>query len=265
MIADIDMREMIGTIAAEKAQAEEIANGKDYNESDLLDTLSRNQTLTTVCPADAVPGTMLTAMTPAGFEIEFPVPDQVHPGNEFAVQYSNDRSSIGVRYRPRASTSKATRTSTAGRKSVAGLVLPPQSRRSRLSSGQLSSLFDSQQSNLFDSQFRVVSKAASMSTTPREFKGLKTKDQVLSFQFENLGLVVQAHDQGAVKILKGVTGQIEAKQLVAVMGPSGAGKTTFMNCLAGRAFYGKTEGTVRINGVPKKLSDYRNQVSGLQV
>ena len=48
-------------------------------------------------------------------------------------------------------------------------------------------------------------------------------------------------------VLQGVSGQIEASTLVAVMGPSGAGKTTFMNTLCGRAFYGTVTGSIRIN------------------
>merc|ERR1712185_544406 len=43
------------------------------------------------------------------------------------------------------------------------------------------------------------------------------------------------------------------------MGPSGAGKTTLMNTLAGRATYGKAFGTLLINGEPgstvKQYSD----------
>ena len=38
-------------------------------------------------------------------------------------------------------------------------------------------------------------------------------------------------------------------------GPSGAGKTTFLNTLAGRASYGNTTGKIRVNG---KLDSIRN-------
>ena len=36
----------------------------------------------------------------------------------------------------------------------------------------------------------------------------------------------------------GVTGEFAPKKVAAIMGPSGAGKTTFMNALCGRAYYG---------------------------
>ena len=37
---------------------------------------------------------------------------------------------------------------------------------------------------------------------------------------------------------RGVTGEFRPKRVAAIMGPSGAGKTTFMNALCGRAYYG---------------------------
>lgn len=48
---------------------------------------------------------------------------------------------------------------------------------------------------------------------------------------------VQGENKGKV-LLQGVTGEIRAGEVTAVLGPSGAGKTTFLNVLCGKAYYG---------------------------
>ena len=40
------------------------------------------------------------------------------------------------------------------------------------------------------------------------------------------------------------------------MGPSGAGKTTFLNTLAGKASYGRITGEVLVNGEVDSLANY---------
>jgi ABC-type multidrug transport system ATPase subunit len=59
-----------------------------------------------------------------------------------------------------------------------------------------------------------------------------------------------------LQVLHGVTGSCRAGRVTAIMGPSGAGKTTFMNTLAGRASYGATTGTVLINGARDTVHNY---------
>jgi len=58
-------------------------------------------------------------------------------------------------------------------------------------------------------------------------------------------------------LLNNVNGYVRPGQLLAIMGPSGAGKTTMLNILAGRAYNQKITGEVLVNGktVPKK--DYK--------
>eukprot|EP00183_Erythrolobus_madagascarensis_P001359 CAMPEP_0185850942 /NCGR_PEP_ID=MMETSP1354-20130828/4874_1 /TAXON_ID=708628 /ORGANISM="Erythrolobus madagascarensis, Strain CCMP3276" /LENGTH=740 /DNA_ID=CAMNT_0028551673 /DNA_START=159 /DNA_END=2381 /DNA_ORIENTATION=+ len=51
--------------------------------------------------------------------------------------------------------------------------------------------------------------------------------------------------------LKGVTGCAKPGEVLAVMGPSGGGKTTLLHALSGRAVYGTSQGTVLFGGQPR--------------
>jgi ABC-type multidrug transport system ATPase subunit len=68
----------------------------------------------------------------------------------------------------------------------------------------------------------------------------------VSIAFNDLGMTVKSN--GAV-VLEGVTGEFPAGSLVALMGGSGAGKSTFLNALSNRAPYGNVTGEVSLNGV----------------
>jgi ABC-type multidrug transport system ATPase subunit len=79
-----------------------------------------------------------------------------------------------------------------------------------------------------------------------------TETTPVAIEFENLTMHLKVNG-GCV--LEGVTGQFPASSLVALMGPSGGGKTTFMNALCGRATYGDVSGSVKINGRDGGVSD----------
>ena len=55
-------------------------------------------------------------------------------------------------------------------------------------------------------------------------------------------------------VLAGITGSFPCGSLVALMGPSGGGKTTFMNALLGRAAYGNVTGDITVNGIKGGLT-----------
>jgi len=77
----------------------------------------------------------------------------------------------------------------------------------------------------------------------------------LSFQYSNLSF----HPKSSAKpVLQNVTGSIQAGSLVAVMGGSGAGKSTFVNVLMGKTV--NTGGTVSINNVPGKIKRYKKLI-----
>lgn len=62
-------------------------------------------------------------------------------------------------------------------------------------------------------------------------------------------------------LLKGVSGTFRPGVLTALMGVSGAGKTTLMDVLAGRKTRGLTQGSITISGYPKRQETFA-RVSG---
>ena len=67
----------------------------------------------------------------------------------------------------------------------------------------------------------------------------------ISFQDLSLHVIV---DGKSTPVLDKVTGRLQRKTMTALIGGSGAGKTSLLNALCGRAFYGEVSGTVMING-----------------
>ncbi|KAK2076469.1 hypothetical protein QBZ16_000994 [Prototheca wickerhamii] len=65
----------------------------------------------------------------------------------------------------------------------------------------------------------------------------------------------------ALRLLSGINGVFQPGVLTALMGASGAGKTTLMDVLAGRKTGGTVTGEVHINGFPKNQATF-NRISG---
>jgi ABC-type multidrug transport system ATPase subunit len=93
-----------------------------------------------------------------------------------------------------------------------------------------------------------------MSVEKYQFRGMKSRKVQVDIAFKNLGLTLPS----GASVLEGVTGEFKAGKLCAILGPSGAGKTTFMNALCGKASYGTTSGEVIINGVPGDISSIQS-------
>jgi len=86
------------------------------------------------------------------------------------------------------------------------------------------------------------------------FRGLKKQQVELSIAFDELGLELP----DGSRVLEGVSGEFVAGRMCAIMGPSGAGKTTFMNALCGKATYGRTTGRICINGEESDVGNFKS-------
>ncbi|EEF46390.1 ABC transporter G family member 36 [Ricinus communis] len=100
-------------------------------------------------------------------------------------------------------------------------------------------------------------------------KGMALPFTPLAMSFENVKYFVDMPDemkqQGVgddrLQLLRDVTGAFRPGVLTALMGVSGAGKTTLMDVLAGRKTGGYIEGDIRISGYPKNQDTFA-RISG---
>jgi len=87
-----------------------------------------------------------------------------------------------------------------------------------------------------------------------QFRGMCAKAGSADIAFTDLGSELPS----GKRVLQGVTGEFKAGRMCAIMGPSGAGKTTFMNALCGKATYGRTTGSIFVNGQRADISDFKS-------
>ncbi|KAC9560170.1 hypothetical protein E3N88_45634 [Mikania micrantha] len=100
-------------------------------------------------------------------------------------------------------------------------------------------------------------------------KGMVLPFTPLAMSFDNMSYFVEIpqemREQGVtenrLQLLRQVTGAFRPGVLTALMGVSGAGKTTLMDVLAGRKTGGYIEGEIRISGFPKKQETFA-RISG---
>ena len=99
-----------------------------------------------------------------------------------------------------------------------------------------------------------------LSTTALPFQPID-----LAWRNIHYSVMVNPQDGGkgkvARKLLDGISGYARAGQLTALMGSSGAGKTTLMDVLAGRKTAGCIEGEILVNGHPKVTATF-NRMCG---
>ncbi|KAG4908110.1 hypothetical protein JHK84_056635 [Glycine max] len=82
----------------------------------------------------------------------------------------------------------------------------------------------------------------------------KRKRPLMEISFKDLTLTLKAQNK---HILRYVTGKIKPGRITAVMGPSGAGKTTFLSALAGKALGCSVTGSIFINGRNESIHSFK--------
>ncbi|KAK4559269.1 hypothetical protein RGQ29_008487 [Quercus rubra] len=100
-------------------------------------------------------------------------------------------------------------------------------------------------------------------------QGMVLPFEPLSITFDDISYAVDMHQgmkaqdvtENRLKLLKGVSGAFRPGVLTALMGVSGAGKTTLMDVLARRKTVGYIEGSIMISGYTKKQETFA-RISG---
>ncbi|KAJ3123543.1 hypothetical protein HK098_001846 [Nowakowskiella sp. JEL0407] len=82
-------------------------------------------------------------------------------------------------------------------------------------------------------------------------RGLQNHKLSIGFKFQDLEFTLK----NGIQILSGVTGEIGAGKMTAIMGPSGAGKTTFMNVLMGKV--NRSSGKLFVNNVETEMHKFK--------
>ncbi|KAF7033050.1 hypothetical protein CFC21_044175 [Triticum aestivum] len=119
-----------------------------------------------------------------------------------------------------------------------------------------------------ESNGESTSNNATVNSCPSK-KGMILPFTPLSLTFEDIRYSVdmpeevkaQGVKEDRLELLKGISGSFRPGVLTALMGVSGAGKTTLMDVLAGRKTSGYVEGSITISGYPKKQETFA-RVSG---
>ncbi|KAI9554261.1 ABC protein [Daphnia sinensis] len=97
------------------------------------------------------------------------------------------------------------------------------------------------------------------STKPTELWSLTADESKTSsdFTFRDLSYTV-GKKNNVKRILQQMSGTFKSGQLTAILGPSGAGKTSLMNILAGLRATG-VEGRIEVNGIERNFKTFRKQ------
>lgn len=84
------------------------------------------------------------------------------------------------------------------------------------------------------------------------------RNKKIDIEFENITYTVRNGRKAKKHVLKGVSGKFKPGELTAIMGPSGAGKTSLLNILTGFQSSGM-KGTIKSNGRKNGSGQYKKE------
>jgi hypothetical protein len=104
--------------------------------------------------------------------------------------------------------------------------------------------------------------AVAMASSVTDHKDLQSAPVVLSFTDVHYYVADPAHPKSGreLHLLDAVFGVFRPKTMTALMGSSGAGKTTLMDVLASRKTTGRVAGCVLVNGQPKEERSFARMI-----
>ncbi|XP_039012083.1 pleiotropic drug resistance protein 3-like [Hibiscus syriacus] len=144
------------------------------------------------------------------------------------------------------------------------LLKPPGSSRAIISHERFSYLKANENSSDTAEEKELPSVDSLKALAQTKAKGMVLPFKPITISFEDVQYFVdtpkQLREQGCsqkrLQLLQDITGAFRPGVLTALMGVSGAGKTTLMDVLSGRKTSGYIEGDIRIGGYPKVQETY---------
>eukprot|EP00835_Amoeboradix_gromovi_P004966 NODE_426_length_8844_cov_0.449857.p1 type:complete len:437 gc:universal NODE_426_length_8844_cov_0.449857:1398-2708(+) len=128
--------------------------------------------------------------------------------------------------------------------------------------------------NVILSETRIIMETAQIDSKPQlsgiEPASVSPQGNLTSISHGSYqGLTLTWHDikysvnikKDTKQILNGISGEVKPGQVVAIMGSSGAGKSSLLNILAGRFNQGNLNGQILINGMPRDPKKFISQIS----
>lgn len=82
----------------------------------------------------------------------------------------------------------------------------------------------------------------------------------IDIKFRNIYLYVTEKGGHEKIVVNDVTGHLRSGKLAVIMGESGAGKTSLLESIGGRAFHGRVEGEIYVNGILKQIEHFSDHI-----